>query len=189
MRAALTALALLCALTAAPAGPRRESACDVRELRFFNGFALSLPAGLCVGRTSGPDYWIYELAAANGAPPFLRFYAGNAANLPYVAPPEGTRITELTSGEPLACGALVIRETRRGEVTEVGGAVTIDGTRCGEVLVRRTASPEGGISSPALHFWYSGLTEEQEKAVRTIIASVRPAEPLPDDPPLKSRRD
>lgn len=164
---------------------RRDEACDVRDLSFFNGFALSLPPGLCVVRTNGPDYWIYHFASGQKELPFLEAYVGNAANFQYFAPPEGVEIRESLTGETLTCGALFVRETPRGAVTQVGGAVTRDGKRCGEILVRATAV-DGTISSPAIHFSYSGITTQQEQVVFKIIDSVRRAEELPDDPPLKS---
>jgi len=168
-----------------PAAMRRDAACDVRELRFFNGFDLSLPPGVCVVRTSGPDYWIYQFTSAEKDPPFLQAYVGNAANFPYFAPPDGVEITESLTGEKLTCGTLFIRETQRGNVTQVGGAVTVEGKRCGEILVRTTAN-DGTISSPAIHFWYSGITEELEQIVTQIIESARRTEEVTDDPPLKS---
>lgn len=164
---------------------RGDEACEVRELSFFNGFALSLPPGLCAARTRGPDYWIYQIAFGEKEPPFLEAYVGNGANFPYFAPPEGVEIRESLNSETLPCGALFVRETPRGGVTQVGGAVTRDGKRCGEILVRATAV-DGTISSPAIHFSYSGITTEQEQVVFKIIDSVRRAEELPDDPPLKS---
>ena len=166
-----------------PATMRREAAFNVRELRFFNGFGLSVPPGMYVVRTSGPDYWIYQFASNEKDPPFLWAYVGNAANFPYFAPPEGMEITESLTGETLACGALLIRETVHGEVTQVGGEVTRGGKRCGEVLVRATAV-DGTISSPAIHVWYRDVTEAQKRIVARIIDSVRRTEPLPDDPPL-----
>ena len=180
-----TLLLVLLALPIAAAGVPRESACDVRDLRFFNGFALSLPAGLCVVRSMGTDYWIYQFTSAGTEKPFVVAYVGHAANFPYFTPPEGETITTTLTGEKLTCGTLFIKETVRGDVTQVGGTVTIENKKCGEVLVRGTAV-NGAISSPAIHFWYSGITEEEERTVRTIIDSVRRTEPLPDDPPLKS---
>lgn len=173
------------ALVASAGTVRRDAACDVRELRFFNGFGLSLPAGICVARTSGPDYWIYQFTARDDDAPVLRAYVGNAANFPYSVPRDGTEITEAVSGEMLVCGALLIRETLHGDVTQVGGSVTRDDKACGEILVRATAV-DGTISSPAIHFWYSDISKEQEQAVTQIVDSVRRTEPLPDDPPLRS---
>ena len=162
-----------------------DAARGIRGLRFFNGFALSLPARVSVARSSGPDYWIYRFTSKDADSPFLHAYVGHAANFPYFAPREGTEITESLAGEKLTCGVLLIRETRRGDVTEVGGSVTRDGKRCGEILVRATAT-NGTISSPAIHFWYSNITEEQEQIVTMIIDSVVLGERMADDPPLDS---
>ena len=165
--------------------PSRDAACDVRELRFFNGFGLSLPPGVCVVRTSGPDYWIYQFTSTGENAPFLQAYVGNAANFPYFAPKAGMTITESPTGEKLLCDALLIRETSHGEVTQVGGSVTHDGKSCGEILVRAT-EVDGTISSPAVHFWYSDISTRQERIIVQIIDSVRRTEHLADDPPLKS---
>lgn len=146
-----------------------------------NGFGVSVPSAVHIEKQRRADFDVYSFAMNDGAP-FLRAYAGYAANFPYTAPPEGTRLTESPTGERLLCGEMVIHETKSGDVTQVGGSVTVDGKRCGEVLVRGTAV-DGNIDSAAVHFWYSGLTVEQEKVAREIINSVR--ERKSDPPPGK----
>jgi hypothetical protein len=170
---------------AEPVPADRDAACDVRELRFFNGFGLTLPKGVCVARTSGPDFRIYQFSSGEGAPAFLQAYVGNAADFPYSAPPNGMQRTASSMGEKLPCGTLLIRETPHGDVTQVGGRAALDGKRCGEILVR-APSVDGIVSSAAVHFWYSGLPTEQEQLARQIIDSAHRTEQLADDPPLKS---
>jgi len=174
---------ILVSRCASASGARRDAACGVRQLRFFNGFALSLPAGMCVARESGPDFWIYRFTIGGERAPFLEAYVGNGADFPSTAPPGGWTIAETPTGEKLRCGAIVIRETEHGDVTWVGGSKPRDGRHCGEFLVRGTAI-DGAISSAGIHFWYDDLTEERRQTVLEIIDSVRRAEPLPDDPPL-----
>ncbi len=143
------------------------SVCDVREIAFVNGYRARLPREVCVTRTDGPDYTIYQFTLGRDTRPILEAYAGNAANFFYFAPEDG-------SGRSDACGTtLHIAELPHGKVVQVGGATATGAGHCGEVLVRRPAK-RGEVTSAALHFWYSRLSPGEEHLARGIIDAVEP---------------
>lgn len=176
-------MAMLLPALSLPAQIRRESACGVRDVHFYNGFKLHLQAPLCVTRWPGPDYAMYEFAERSNGSPFLNSYVGFAADFPYTASPHGQLLARMPTGRALQCGELRITETQHGLTDHVGGTRQLSTGRCGEILVRNHA--EGGmISSAAIHFRYAGLSAPEEGRALEIINAVEPADTLPADPPL-----